>query len=162
MVQRTLAYRVATSYRVQLKNTRSKLLYGNAVYNDLHREFNGRCAFPSEPVVRQAKDHKQHRLGRPPKDPLLQASLDLRSDSKNRLKLMDKSIRENYRGLSHTPEFSFEPAGRVAMPPVAPAEKLNKKKKELQHTSTDSRPGVEPTAHGDARPAKTASSQAPY
>lgn len=119
-----------------MKNTRSKLLYGNVVFNELHQQFNCRCAFPSAPVVRQAKGPKQHRLGRPPKDPLLQASLNMSSESKDRLKILDRSTRENYRGNSASPEFDFEPTGKIIMPVPIPVEK-KKKKKAIQDTSTD-------------------------
>ncbi|KAJ9114071.1 hypothetical protein QFC22_005891 [Naganishia vaughanmartiniae] len=123
--------------KVKMKNTRSKLLYGNVVFNELHQQFNGRCAFPSEPVVRQAKGPKQHRLGRPPKDPLLQASLSMSSESRDRLKVLDRSTREKYRGNSASPEFDFEPTGKITMPVPKFVEK-KKKKKGIQDPPTDS------------------------
>ncbi|KAJ9117634.1 hypothetical protein QFC22_004485 [Naganishia vaughanmartiniae] len=122
--------------------------------------------FPSEPIVRQVKGPKKHTLGRPRKDPLLQASLSMASESKSGLKELEKSIREKYRAFSGTPEFSFEPTGNIIMPTPKPAAK-KKQKKGIQHplthrdsTGTGSNTLMAPIANSDiAFSAKTTSAQ---
>ncbi|KAJ9105470.1 hypothetical protein QFC21_001841 [Naganishia friedmannii] len=128
---------VLRDQRVQMTNATSKLLYGNALFNEIHQQYNGSCGFPSEPVVRQAKTPKQKKLGRPRKDPLVQASLNISSESKQRLKVLEQSTRNSYRAMSSTPEFMFEPTGKVKMPAPRPATKA-KKEKRIQDPSTDS------------------------
>ncbi|KAJ9117028.1 hypothetical protein QFC22_004687 [Naganishia vaughanmartiniae] len=88
-------------------------------------------------IVRQAKTPKQQTVGRPRKDPLVQATLAINSQSKIRLRALEKSTRENYRGLSAIPEFRFDPNGRVLMPAPVPVIKA-KKKKGVGDSSTDS------------------------
>jgi hypothetical protein len=148
-----------------MENSKSKLLYGNAVFNEVQQQFDGRCIFPSEPIVRQVKGPKKHTLGRPRKDPLLQASLSMASESKSGLKELEKSIRENYRAFEGTLEFNFEPTGNIIMPTPKPAAK-KKQKKGIQypsaHTdSTDNRSNtlMESIASSDIASAKTTSAQ---
>ncbi|KAJ9091385.1 hypothetical protein QFC21_007024 [Naganishia friedmannii] len=126
---------VLRDQRVGMENSKSKLLYGNAVFNEVQRQFDGRCSFPSEPIVRQVKGPKKHTLGRPRKDPLLQASLSMTPESKSGLKELEKTIREKYRAFSGTPEFSFEPTGNIIMPTPKPAAK-KKQKMGIQHGPT--------------------------
>lgn len=103
-----------------MTNTRSKLLYGNAIYNEIHQQSGGTCEFPSKPIVRQAKSPKQQKKGRPRTDVALQASLAISPKSRENLKALERSVRTNYRALSDTPEFTFQPTGKVLMPKIQP------------------------------------------
>lgn len=102
--------------RVQMWNTKSKVLYGNALYNELLEHHASRYAFPSAPVVRQLKAPKRCTIGRPRKDQEKQQALAISSTSRKSLKTLEKALRENYRALSKTPEFDFEENGKVIMP----------------------------------------------
>ena len=106
--------------RVQMWNTKSKVLYGNSLYNQLKINYPATVAFPSASVVRQVRKPKQGRVGRPRADRNQQASAAISAASKARFVALDKSIRRDYRALSHTPEFSFDDQGRVIMPPKKP------------------------------------------
>lgn len=116
--------------RVQMLNARSKVLYGNALYNELLEQYSSRYPFPSAPVVQHLKTAKQGKIGRPRKDQEKQQALAISSASHKNLKTLENTLRANYRALSRLPEFDFEENGKVIMPPYRPQVKKIKDQSE--------------------------------
>lgn len=119
--------------RVQMWNTKSKVLYGNSLYNQLRINYPVAVAFPSASVVRQLRKPKQGKVGRPRADRSQKVAVTISAASKARFRTMDKLIRLDYRALSRTPEFSFDNQGLVTMPPTKP---LIKKTVNKQNTGS--------------------------
>ncbi|KAJ9097523.1 hypothetical protein QFC20_006180 [Naganishia adeliensis] len=121
---------VLRDQRVQMLNARSKVLYGNALYNELLEQYSSRYPFPSAPVVRHLKTAKQGKIGRPRKDQEKQQALAISSASRKNLKTLENTLRANYRALWRSPEFDFEENGKVVMPPYRPLVKKIKDQSE--------------------------------